>query len=97
MTRCFDGVDAVEGVILEGHFHKISFYEFDFLGETSLGGVYCSSINSTVNWEGEGFSLIVIVIEADNITFCEEGHFSCRTSNPTANIKHQISLLYPQL
>jgi len=47
VTGCFDGVDAVKGIVGEGHFHEISLDESYVLRQTALGSIVRSSLNTT--------------------------------------------------
>lgn len=72
-----DSIDGVEAVVREGHLHKVTLLESEFVGETLAFGV-----------AGGALDLVVVVVEADDVDAGKFDNLASGTADTAADIEH---------
>lgn len=80
--RGLNGIDGVKCVVREGHLHEVALDEGELVGETSLDGILCRSVD-----------LVVVIVQARDMGVGELGDLAGGTTDTTANIQNLHALL----
>lgn len=77
-----DGVDLVEGALVELEVHEVALDEVEVVLETGLLGLVLGLLD-----------LVVVVVETDDVTVGEPGNLSGGATNTTADVEDEVALL----